>query len=242
MDDALLEKLRKILNLAGKAGTQGEAEAALARAQEIAIRYNIELADIELGEDDSKKGIKVERDQELGTGSKFKQPYHDHIANVLMNCFDVRVLWHISREVNGTRVSSISIFGEKTDIAICKQIFPWLEKVFPAILRKGIRTGILRENMACINGCYSGISKGLQETNQHMKDKLAGDNAGKYAMVVRSKADKIDELFNELYPDLKDRRSSRVKFSEAAFNHGKAEGSKINLNQMNSGTRPNQLR
>jgi predicted DsbA family dithiol-disulfide isomerase len=49
VDENVIEKLKKVLNLANRGGTQGEAEAAFRRAKEIAMRYNIDLASIEVG-------------------------------------------------------------------------------------------------------------------------------------------------------------------------------------------------
>jgi hypothetical protein len=51
MNDAVVDKIRKCLNLAnGKNATQGEMENAMAKAKEIALRHNIELASINLSE------------------------------------------------------------------------------------------------------------------------------------------------------------------------------------------------
>lgn len=236
MNNEVIEKLKKVLALANRGGTPEEAETALAKAKELAIRYNINLASVDVSDTEkTKSSIEVKEDRELKTRSKYRQPYHSPIAQVLMDCFDVHIIWEKWRENNGIKVDNIVIIGEVVDVTICKEVFPWLEKVFPRTLSKAVSTGELTYSMADTNGCYQGLAAGIVSANKRAEQNLSSADAGKYAMVVRSKKDKVEELVEMLYPNLEDRKSRAKNISSYAYHHGLKEGQKIKLGQMGSG-------
>lgn len=47
MDNSIIDKIRKCLELAKRGGTEGEANAAMSRVQELLIKYNLSLSEIE---------------------------------------------------------------------------------------------------------------------------------------------------------------------------------------------------
>jgi hypothetical protein len=96
--------------------------------------------------------------------------------------------------------------------------------------------------MAHTNGCYAGIAKGLVEANQKAEAALSTDDKDKYAMVVRSKKDMVDELFNIMFPSTSILRRNTREFSDNAADYVFKEGSKIKLGQMNEGRRTAQLK
>lgn len=232
-----MKGLKKVLSLANRGGTPAEAEAALVKAKEIAIRYNIDLASVDVSEEETKKGIQVEANKDLKTRSKYRQPYHTCIARVLMECFDVHVIWQVTREQNGISVNHVTIIGEKMDVAICKELFPWLEKIFPKTLSKAVSAGLLTYSMADTNGCYHGLEEGIVAANKKAEQDLhlSASDTNKYAMVLRSKKDKVEELVETLYPNLKSRRTRSIKSNYGAFAYGQSEGHKIKLGQMGGG-------
>ena len=60
--------------------------------------------------------IEIETDRaELDGGTATQRPHHKPIAQVLMNCFDVRFIWH---GVGSRWLAKATIIGEKTDVVI----------------------------------------------------------------------------------------------------------------------------
>lgn len=228
--DEIVEKLRKILTLAGdRAAQPGEVEAAMAKARELAIRHSIDLASIEVGGNEKANGsINVERDSSLTIRSKYQQPYHRWVYAVLQDVFEVRVILSSHSTSGGTVVSRIHIVGETVDIAIAVAVFPYLEKVFPAILSKAVSSGILTYKAADMNGCYRGIYMGIREANEREKAKLNVEEKQCYALVVRNKETAMKELFLLLQKA----RKSSLKMDMHAMAHGYHEGKKINLRQI----------
>lgn len=232
INEEILEKLKKVLNLAHRGATPGEAEAAFQRAMDIARKYNIDLASVDVSE--TKKNIKAERD-DLKIRSKYKQPYHDWVLHTLRECFEVRTCCFIDKTPNGVIISSIALIGDPMDVAMCKAIFPWLEALFPRVLSRFVREKVLTYKAEDMNACYRGIAAGLIKANKRELEKLSTDDQNKFAMVVRSKREAIDSLFEQLFPDAETPKARKRQFSPLANHLGYEEGLKHNLRQTGNG-------
>lgn len=243
MNEQVIDKIKKILKLAKGAGaSQGEIEAALAKAKEVAMRHNIDLASIDTSEESIRAGIFVERDSSLRTRSKYKQPYHDWVFAVLEAVFSVRVVQTVHSEYNGKRISALHIIGETVDVAICREIYPWLEKVFPRTLSKAVSQGLLSYSAADTNGCYSGLYTGIIEVNRQEEEKLQTEDRHRYAIVVKEKMEMVDEKVGEEFPNLRKSKSRARNYNPFAADHGRQEGRKINLRQVGAGSAPIHLK
>ena len=234
MNAEVIEKLRKVLALAnGRGATQGEIESALARAKEIAVRHNIDLASVNVDRGEE-KGIRVEveKDSSLKTRSKFEQPYHSQIYKVVQLLFDVRIIRGLDHTYNGPVVRCLHLFGDPFDVALVKEIFPWLEKVFPKILSTFVREGALTYSAADTNGCYKGVAAGILEANRREEEKIPSQDKNGWALVVRGKREAINKLVDKTFPDLQTPRHTSKSLNAKAFNLGHREGSKINLRQV----------
>ena len=243
MNNQVIEKIKKILKLANGAGaSQGEIEAAMAKAKEVAMRYNIDLASVDVGsEDELKASMSVEKDSSLRTRSKYKQPYHDWLFAVLEGVFSVKIIQTVHNEYNGKRISALHIIGETVDVAICKEVYPWLEKVFPRTLSKAVSQGILTYSAADTNGCYSGLYSGIIEVNRQEEEKLEVEDKNRYALVVKQKDELVQEKLQEEFPHLKYNKARARQYNPFAADYGRREGRKINLNQVGAGSPASRL-
>lgn len=234
MDNTVIEKLKKILTLANNEGaTQGEVEAAIARAREIAVKHNIELSSIDLTQDTSvDNGFKIEK-EETKAETEYFQPYYHSIFNVLQNVFEVKIIYYTYRKGSCLMLRRFHIIGTAVDIALAKAIFPYLEQVFPKMLRAEIKTGRLQRNTATVNGFYQGLAHGIALANKRKQQEE--EKTESYALVLRKKEDLIKEFQEEEYENVKTRKD-RSTIDAAAWLRGGAEGKKINLSQLNSKT------
>lgn len=241
--EEIVEKIRKCLALAnGLNATQGEMEVAMAKAKEIAIRHNIDIASIGLDDPNAKGGIDITTDKTLRTRSEYEQPYHRWIFNVLEEVFGVKVVRMIRRDYNGIRISCIVLIGDTVDVAIAKEIFPWLEKVFPRTLSRLVHARKLTYCAADTNGCYYGFYRGIVEANKREEEKLTKKEASSMALVVRKKEDLIQTELEEQFPHAKVRSTRHKEMNGEAFHYGKAEGSRIKLNQLGASKPGQQIR
>lgn len=236
-NEAVIEKLRKVLNLAnGLNATQGEMEAAMARAKEIALRHNIDLARIELNKDNGKgtADLKIEK-HTLKIRSKHEQKYHRWIYAVFQECFDIKV---IRTSWGGT----VYFIGETVDVMICTELFPWLENVFYRTYLKAKKEGRAMPCAADKNGVYWGLYRGIVEVNKREEQKLNKEEATCMALIVRRKEDLVQAKVEEEFPELEKARKSKLTTNAAAMSFGYNEGKKIRLNQTGAGQQQGQLK
>jgi hypothetical protein len=233
--DEVIETLRKVLNLAhGMNATQGEVEAAMARAKEIAMRYNIDLATVQIGQKD-KSAFSIETDKtQVKIRSQHPQKYHDWIARTLMRCFDIHVIY-----LGRKGAAGIVFIGEKTDVAICVELFPWLEDVFYSTYYRGRKAGLYPISAASKNGVYAGLYYGIVEANKRMEEQIKRENPNAYALVVRSKEQAVQARVSNEFPKLETPKKQReTQMNHRAYMHGKEKGRSIKLNQLAGAQNP----
>jgi hypothetical protein len=241
MNEQVIEKLKKILRLAdNEAATQGEIEAAMGRAKEIAMQHNIDLSMLDFS-DPKAKASAIETDAatvEFGTSRE--SACHRFISLVIKKVFGVFIV-----RVNPGGHPAYCFIGEKGDIAIAKEIFPWLESVFMKTLRAKVKIGQIRQCAGDRNGFYHGMAEGLIEVNvRTVKETLAKQHvdANKYAIVLRNKDIAIQEAVVRYFPRLTKSHSTRTAGSPSAQDLGRREGRTITLRQTGGGTARQALR
>jgi len=246
MNEQVIEKLQKILALANcKGATQGEMEAAMARAKEIAIRHGIELAALPArAESKSKLGVdvKAHKPEGLKTSTRYEHPYHNWVMKSLERVFGVRFLFARGRIGCHPYLTNMWIVGTETDVALTTALFPWLEDLFPKLFWKAVRAGTTDKSFACQNGFYMGLCSGIAEANKREEAKLNPEDRSQWALVVRSKEDAVAQCLAELFPkkdsdeDTKAQKpkKDRKSYDPDAYYNGKAKGEQINLNQLDA--------
>lgn len=244
INDAIIEKIRKCLALGNHASaSQGEAQAALARAREIAMKHDIDLASIELEDPKAAPAVtEVKQDESQNIRSKFIQPYHKYVFSLLRKCFGVHVIQCRRPEYNGTVMVRLTFIGTPTDIAVAKEIMPFLESVFPKIFNRAVREGRLSERRADLNGCYEGIYYGILQENRRQEDALTPQQGQTWAVVVRHKEDAIEQFLKEQFPHLKEIKNREKQTSRHARNLGYEAGRKIKLGQLPSPSSSTQIK
>lgn len=247
MNEALIEKLQKILRLANdKAATPGEVEAAMGKAKRLAIENDIELSSINLTDPNSKPGagITVENDTGLKMQAASWCPYHNWVFHVVQKVFGVRII--TSRYKQGTRVkvSTIWVIGTPTDVAMAKAVFTWLEDLFPKSYREALRTfQLAKECGAARNGFYRGMAAGILEANKREEEKIKQSAQGQqWGLIVRNKETAISAFVEKAHPNLIHGKSRTRTESDHAASLGYAKGRSINLNQLSGSSAKGQLR
>jgi hypothetical protein len=228
MNEQIVEKLKKILRLAGdKAATQGEIDSAMARAKEIAMQHDIDLSMIDPTDPNQKaKTFDVVKDQ-VAFSSTRERAYHYWISRVIKEVFGVYIV---------NVGLAYAFIGDKNDVAVAREVFIWLEDIYPASFRKKVTERQLAQCAAHRNGFYRGFTEGLLEVNRKaVKETLNAQkvDGGKYAMVLRNKETAIQQAVPTFFPKLRNVSHRRTGGDGGAQGMGHSEGRKINLNQMN---------
>lgn len=233
MNNEIIEKLQKIMALATGGATQGEMEAAMGRAKELALKYGIELATLPAREQNrSQLALDVENNSGLKLSTRYEHPYHTWVLQTLGKAFGVKLILSRNRIGSHPYLHTIWLIGEKTDVAMVIALFPWLEGLFPKLYGKAVKEGRLPKNFAAANGFYFGLYSGIVSNNKRQEDALTGSDKTNWALVVRSKEEQIAETVALAFPELKEAKASHKKYNGQAINQGVIQGSKIKLGQI----------
>lgn len=224
----VIEKLRKLLRLAtDKAATQGEAEAAMQKAQELALRYKVELAGIDHAE---RPAEEYTEDRQIRRKT-FQAKYVEWIVR---KHFNVQMVMGAAGE--------LFVIGKPTDIAFAKWVMEFLEGEFPRLwtaYQKQTQCG----QGARVNyffGIYQGLDSKLTENKQRVEAEalIEAEMAGKkriaenYQLAVVTDQKALDAAVRRFHPNL--RRGGRANIRirhESAIDAGRRAGSQININR-----------
>lgn len=246
MQNEIIEKLQKILALAsGNGATQGEMEAAMARAKEIALKHGIELASIPAREDSKvRTAVNIETHKDLKTSTRYVHPYHVWVLRTLEDAFGVRFIYWKTRIGSHPYWSRIYVLGEATDVTLAVGLFPWLESLFPSLYHKAWKAGKVSKDFAAQNGFYAGLCMGIQEANKREEAKLSAEDRSKWALVVQDKNALVQAEYDKYFvqPDGKEpkaRKQRQREYDYDAMAHGKEQGKNIRLNQLNGAANTN---
>ena len=245
MNDAIISKLQKILARAdtSRGATQAEAEAAMAKAQQLAIEHDIDLASISL----ETGKIEIETDRaELDGGTATQRPHHRPIAQVLMHCFDVKVLWH---GVGNRWLAKATIIGEKTDVVIATYCWKYLCGVYPELFRKfsadhgsdlarwdrdtnyHFTTATEGKQRTSF---YEGLTMGIIKANQRQRAQAKADqvSGSQYSLVLVQKEDAVAARCAQEFPKagtIRRREKSIDTYDQSAISAGYRAGLEIKL-------------
>ena len=222
--DEIVERIRKCLALAhGRNATQGEMEVAMAKAKEIAMRYGIDIAGVGIaGKEDEKRQMTTDN-VAIQPRSKHPQKYHRYINWVLQSVFGIKVIR------SGNRFFYI---GETVDVAICRELFPWLEDVFYSTYNKAANDCQIDRTAADKNGMYQGLHDGILAANKRAEEALTSTEKSTWALVVVNKSALVQKRMETDFPHLTKGRASTIRtFNPVAHGIGYAKGRSINLRQ-----------
>lgn len=224
----IIEKLRKLLRLAtDKAATQGEAEAAMAKAQELALRYKIELAGIEHAE---RPAEEYTQDQQ----SRRKTFQAKYVEWIVRKHFNVTMVYGSGGE--------LFVIGKQTDIAFAKWVMEFLEGEFPRLWSAYQRAEGCGQG-ARVNyfyGIYLGLDAKLTENKRRVEGEaiieaeLNGDRriAANYQLAVVSDQHALAAAVQRFHPRLRftGRGSVNIRHTDAIA-AGQSAGRAININR-----------
>lgn len=233
IDPQLLDKLQKIMELAVRGGTQGEMEAAMARASEIARKHGIDLAKLPPRPDGRRKPMDITEKSGLRTSTTYEHAYHAWIMATLHDVFGVKILVSRTRLGSHPYIRNIWIIGESSDVLIASTLFPWLENLFPKFYHKALKQGLVPKSFAGQNGYYYGLYKGIVDNNKRAEAAMPAEDRSKWAMVVVDKQALIEKYTAEKH-QVTAPKASRKKYDSRSMGQGMQDGVKIKLRQVSN--------
>ena len=226
MNNNIIERLKKLLALAGNNTSQSEAEAALAKAQSIAIEHGINLA--MLGESQAESETQIIRD-EMEFGQRLPT-VSNYVCNVLIKFFNVRIITSGGRN-SGRKLIFV---GKRGDINTAKYIYTWLAEIMVQCWRNYYKnsSGVaLRHKQSYFLGFYNGLLTKLESNERSVEaDRLTNESdKNKYALAVVNLKNKIQEFIDNEFDNLRNAPAKRISMNVESYSRGTVDGSKCNI-------------
>ena len=223
MNESLIQKLKKLLALAGNNPSQQEAEAALSKAQSLAIENGIDLALI--GSNEQEDSV-VRDDMEFGKRLPVVNVY---ITNVLTKFFNVRIISTGSR-YGGRKLIFV---GKQSDINTAKYVYTWLSDTMVRCWHNYYKKNDvdLNNKQSYLFGFYNGLVSKLEANKVSVeKERLKTvDDQNKYAVATVNLQKKIQSFIDDEFPSLRTGATKRITMDSNSYNRGLNDGINCNI-------------
>jgi hypothetical protein len=214
MTPEVLEKIRKILELAKRGGTEEEADTAMKMARNILAQYNMTVDQVSFDEDDG-----IERDQFGHLTKKWKRNLMAAIAKL----YFCKVYTDFHRQ-KGKGITMIT--GKESNIEITKNLFEYVAGVGEKLSK--IYASTIDRNSFCI-GFASRINTRVLEEIAKIKTQPETQEMG---LVLKSmyetEEDRIKKFLIDVGVTLKKGAPTYIK-NEAAYKQGQASANNVSL-------------
>jgi hypothetical protein len=214
-DDRIVERIARLLALA-ESPNQHEAEAAMAAAQRLMLKHNLEVA--------RSPDAREYRNVHLGKPSGRVAEHERVVAMILGMHFFVEGIWiPVYRPLEGKRGSVLEICGSPSNLAIAEYVHGFLHETAERLWRdhrkaRGIRTN--RDRRTFLAGVMVGFA-----------DKLARqDKASRSEGLVWVKDADLGGYFRRRHPHVRHVRHTGPRRTDA-WAHGREAGRKIVLHK-----------
>jgi hypothetical protein len=223
----ILDKVRKLLRLADRSrgATENEAKVALAKAQELMTRHNIDsaLLRMEAGEE-GKRGIDVTKG--LYELPKSLNPADMLILSLLQLHFNVRVIL-----MTGPRKTPVDIIGAPEDVDFAIYALSFLRQTFFRCWNEFKRTAWKPDRGSYYRGLRDGIHAELTTAKKRAEESYADDQQQAYALAVVDQNAAITRYVDEHYGNLRSRAQRRRRVDSASYFAGESKGRTIQINR-----------
>jgi len=225
--DSLIDTIQRLLALSGSPN-EHEAKLALAKAQELMLRHNLSMAEVQAADLHAKEW--VEEDAWSGKRSPWEQVF---VANIIDKYFFAKCST-LKRRSNGETTLTLRFFGNKENVAVAKHVFVYLSRTF-----RDLWEGYRRETKSgkgLARTFYHGVWAGFKLKLDIERAVEVATEKSKNALVVIS--DELASAFADHHPDLKSERCTKVRHDSQAYNAGYRKGQAIKLHSAIEGTSP----
>lgn len=237
MNDAILSKLKKLLNLS-KSASGAEAELALSKATEIATNAGIDLAMV-AAKDTNTEQEKLELvEDEIKCGSRLPS-LQKYASWLLQAYFNVKIIYTGSRCYG----KNILFLGDKKDVEFAKFVNNFVQEDMQRrweYYKKGNNLSV-RFKQTFMYNCWRGFDAKLKEAkqateNQRFNELPVSERStveSKYALVISTKADAVKSFMVNRHPRLRNVavRVGNVFSGTSVAKDGFAVGQTMNVNR-----------
>ena len=222
----ILEKIRKLLRLAdtSRGATESEAQLALAKAQELMTRHNIDSALLRMERGESGHGFTVDKGKvDL---PKTLNPADLMILSLLQGHFNVKTILM----PNG-RGTPVDIIGSPADIDFAIYTFNYLRQTFFRCWNEFKRVHANPDKASYYRGLRDGLNTALKEAKQRAEESYGSGERQTYGLVLVDQQAAIKQYVDEHYGKLRKRSGARRKMHSGSYTAGESKGRTIQINR-----------
>lgn len=219
MNEALLNKLKKLLNLS-KSANEHEADLALQKATAMATEAGIDLAVVAArGEPEQEKLEMVEVTMQTGARLPSTQKYASWLLN---KHFNVQIIYSGSR----FRGREVSILGDKRDVEYAKFVNEFIQDEMQRRWEyyKNSNNLSVKFKQTFLYNLYLGLNQKLADAKKDAENQkfssLPPENVAnvkaQYGIVLSTKKQAVDSFVKQNYPSLRSTRVNINNFSSSS--------------------------
>ena len=223
----ILEKIRKLLRLAdtSRGATENEAKVALAKAQELMTRHNIDSALLRMERGET-GGASFTVDKGNLDLPKTLNPADLMILSLLQAHFNVKTIL-----MSGGRGTAVDIIGAPADIDFAIYAFNFLRQTFFRCWNEFKRTHANPDKASYYRGLRDGLNAELKAAKQRAEQSYAADQRQAYGLVVVDQEAVITRYVEENYGKLRNRTARSRNMHSGSYFAGETKGRTIQINR-----------
>lgn len=230
MNVKILETLKKLLRLSANNSNEHEAQAAMLKAQQIAIQNNINIASVahHASKPDTDSGLRYVKNEKM-IGQRFSI-CHKFSCGILLKHFNVKIV------SSGGRYSGRVLYfiGTENNVDFAKFAYDYLNETFLNCWREYKKTyqKPLNYRETYIFGLFRGLMDKLEQNKREQENNISSEFKNSYALVVADANKGLEMATNNFFPTRKSVKSRQVSAKDGkAFSDGYERGKAINVNR-----------
>ena len=234
MEERIIEKVKKLIELqhgAEAIGSLEEAANAAEKVQTILMKYNLELADVTNHVNKTKEEIL--RFQEKGIFAKKNEGQWIYHLYSMLSRYNFCGIILSGFWDNGKKNSYVNIIGTKENVEVVKFLGEILEERIRILCRRAYNSeGKYYEKNpnAFRRAYYEGAVMGINDQLEEAKQRAMQVNIKVTALVLATDK-KINNAITQMFPNLGKGKRSRTLSSEAGGAMGYRDGKTISINK-----------
>lgn len=213
------DKIRKLIALASSP-VEAEAKLAMEKAGELMAKYELSIAEVRESEGHDIKDM-VEDVFVNGVGDR-RRNWEAMLGHAISQAFDAEIILSSGGQIDSWGVHFI---GHKSDVELVVFFHKHLRRHVWGMARMNYKTKHDRESY-----CFGAVETLRKRLNDMYKRKQEVMDESCTALVVVKKG-AVSEKVKELYPNLRKSSIGQRSTNWRAFDSGKKDGEKINLNR-----------
>ena len=225
MDNQIVDKITKLLAKANGNITQAEAQLYMEKAQEIALRNEIDISSL--------KNLNMNESEiirESLTFGKRLPTVNTYVVIILENFFNVRIVTSGRRETN----RSVHLIGKTADIETSKYVYAWLSETMIRCWKNYYDStpgAQLAQKQSYLAGFHTGLNAKLDKNKQDIISSQIQEVQTNYALAVVNTETRMENAMGKFFPKLKKAISKTVNVDAISYYKGIIDGNECNISK-----------